>query len=321
MKFLDSWASSEQIISVAIPRPIHGLFTYKIASKWAPLVQIGGWVKVPFGRTMTHAFVVELPRPLDQLPIGVEYQNLKEVLEVGEIPWVLPKDVFKLCQWAHEYYFSPLGEVLNCASPASSMGLKPLKRAPKKFTITYPPVERFSLTLEQQEVVQYLENLRQQQSGKSALLQGVTGSGKTEIYIELARNTLKEGKGVLVLVPEIALTSQLHRRFEESLGVPVALWHSAVSAGKRRDQCLSLRKGEVQVVVGARSAVFAPIQDLGLLVVDEEHDPTYKQEDRVKYHARDLAVVRTKLTHSFAVLGSATPSFETQEREIGRAHV
>ena len=314
MNFLDSWSPSEQIISVAIPRPIHGLFTYKIASKWAPLVQIGGWVKVPFGRTMTHAFVVELPRPLDQLPVGLEYQHLKEVLEVGEIQWVLPKDVFKLCQWAHEYYFSPLGEVLNCASPASSMGLKPLKRAPKKFTITYPPVERFSLTLEQQEVVQYLENLRQQQSGKSALLQGVTGSGKTEIYIELARNTLKEGKGVLVLVPEIALTSQLHRRFEESLGVPVALWHSAVSAGKRRDQCLSLRKGEVQVVVGARSAVFAPIQDLGLLVVDEEHDPTYKQEDRVKYHARDLAVVRTKLTHSFAVLGSATPSFETQER-------
>jgi primosomal protein N' (replication factor Y) len=304
----------DKIISVAVPRPLPGLFTYKIADILVPHVRLGGWVKVPFGRSITHAFVVELPKASAEIPVGLSVEHLKSVLEVSDSGLVFPKDILALCHWAHEYYFSPLGEVLNCAAPAASLGLKKLKRSSKKINLSHAAVPAHSLTLDQLFALAELEKFRAEGPGKVALLKGVTGSGKTEIYIELAKKTLANGKGVLILVPEIGLTPQLHRRFEASLGVPIALWHSAVSDGKRRDQSVALQNGELQVVVGARSAVFAPIQNLGLIVVDEEHDPTYKQEDRMKYHARDLAVVRSKLTGAFAVLGSATPSFETRER-------
>ena len=118
-----------QILSVAVPRPLQGLFTYKLPAHLSPLVRVGGWVKVPFRRSVTHAFVVEPPRPLSELPPGVPLASLKEVLEVGLSDSVFPSDVWSLCRWAHEYYFAPLGEVLNCAAPAASLELK---GAPKR---------------------------------------------------------------------------------------------------------------------------------------------------------------------------------------------
>ncbi len=311
-----SHSSAPQMISVAIPRPLHGLFTYKLPAHLVPLVKVGGWVKVRFGNAATHAFIVEPPRPLSELPAGLSVNQLKEVLEVGDPDAVFPADVLSLCRWAHEYYCVPLGEVLNGAGSHSSLAKKKLKRGPRPIVRSSPSINPSThvLTSEQQGAVEFLEKARQEKLGKVVLLKGVTGSGKTEIYIELAKKTLEEGKGVLILVPEIALTPQLHRRFEDGLGIPVGLWHSAISNGQRRDLLAALQSGEVKVVVGARSAVFAPVQQLGLLVVDEEHDPTYKQEDRVRYHARDLAVVRAKITNSLTILGSATPSLETQER-------
>jgi primosomal protein N' (replication factor Y) len=143
------------------------------------------------------------------------------------------------------------------------------------------------------------------------LLHGVTASGKTEVYFRAAERTLALGRGVLVLVPEIALTPLLVRAAEERFGRIVSVLHSELSVGERHDQWWRIREGDARLVVGARSAVFAPIEGLGLVVVDEEHEAAYKQDDAPRYHARDVAVVRAKLEGAVAVLGSATPSVES----------
>ena len=143
------------------------------------------------------------------------------------------------------------------------------------------------------------------------LLHGVTGSGKTEIYLQAIARMLDEGKGAIVLVPEISLTPQTVRRFAGRFGDRVAVLHSALSDGERYDEWHRIRTGTARVVVGPRSAVFAPVRDLGLIVVDEEHDPSYKQEETPRYHARDVAVVRARLEGARVVLGSATPTLES----------
>jgi len=143
------------------------------------------------------------------------------------------------------------------------------------------------------------------------LVHGVTGSGKTEIYLRATEEALSLGKSAIILVPEISLTPQLLGRFKERLNVSLALLHSGLSAGERYDQWRKINRLEAPVIVGARSAIFAPCHHLGLIVVDEEHDQTYKQEEGVKYHARDLAVIRGQKEKAVVLLGSATPSLES----------
>jgi primosomal protein N' (replication factor Y) len=144
-----------------------------------------------------------------------------------------------------------------------------------------------------------------------SLLDGVTGSGKTEVYYEAVARALSSGRQVLIMLPEIALTSQFMSRFEARFGAPPAEWHSALSPPERGRIWRAAATGEARVVVGARSALFLPYRDLGLVVVDEEHDPGFKQEDRVHYQGRDMAVVRARISNAAVVLASATPSIES----------
>jgi primosomal protein N' (replication factor Y) len=143
------------------------------------------------------------------------------------------------------------------------------------------------------------------------LLQGITGSGKTEVYLHAIEAVLERGGGALVLVPEIALTPQLVTRFRARLGDQIAVLHSGLAKGARFDQWRRLRRGEVKIAIGARSALFAPVANLQLIVVDEEHDPSFKQHDGVRYHARDMALVRGNQAGAVVLLGSATPSLES----------
>lgn len=155
---------------------------------------------------------------------------------------------------------------------------------------------------------------------KSFLLQGVTGSGKTEVYLAAAARALELSLGVICLVPEIALSTQVVSRFRERFGDTVVLIHSALSSGERCDTWEMVRQRSAQLVVGPRSAIFAPVKDLGLVVVDEEHEPTYKQEHQPRYNGRDVAIVRAKIAGCPVVLGSATPSLESYHRARSGRH-
>jgi len=143
------------------------------------------------------------------------------------------------------------------------------------------------------------------------LIHGVTGSGKTEIYLRAIEAVLTQGREAIVLVPEISLTPQLLSRFKDRFGENLALLHSGLGRGERYDQWRRIWKGEVKIAMGARSAIFAPFKNVGIIIVDEEHDPSYKQEEKLKYHARDAAVVRAKQVEATLLLGSATPSLES----------
>jgi primosomal protein N' len=157
---------------------------------------------------------------------------------------------------------------------------------------------------------------RQQDAGGTLLLHGVTGSGKTEVYLQAIAHALEQGKGAIVLVPEISLTPQTVERFKARfssgpLRTLVAVLHSHLSAGERHDEWHKIRQGRARIVIGARSAIFAPVDPLGLIIVDEEHEHSYKQEESPRYHARDVAVVRGQMEGAVVVLGSATPSMES----------
>ena len=167
------------------------------------------------------------------------------------------------------------------------------------------------LTAEQKDALDELWALGEDGGFRVALLHGVTGSGKTEIYLRLAERMCRSGRRVLLMVPEIALTPAIAALFRSAFGDRVAIQHSALSDGERHDQWQRIRRGEVDVVVGTRSSVFAPLERLGLIIVDEEHDGSYKQEETPRYNGRDVAIVRGSRERALVVLGSATPSMES----------
>lgn len=168
------------------------------------------------------------------------------------------------------------------------------------------------LNEQQKQVLSLLKQDIDRRLFKVNLLHGVTGSGKTEVYLQAIDYALKQGKNALLLVPEVALTTQTIEKFKGHFDCRIAVLHHRLSKGERFDQWHSIRKGDARIVIGARSAIFAPIENLGLIVIDEEHEGSYKQTDEMPtYHARDLAVMRGKIEQACVLLGSATPSFES----------
>ncbi|KRL44998.1 primosomal replication protein N (factor Y) [Companilactobacillus mindensis DSM 14500] len=184
---------------------------------------------------------------------------------------------------------------------------KPVGMTPEKTT-------KMSLTDEQKQAVDQIDEAITDEDPKTFLIEGVTGSGKTEVYLQSIDKALQQGKTALMLVPEISLTPQMVNRVVGRFGDQVAVLHSGLSNGERYDEWTRIENHEVKVVVGARSAIFAPLENIGLIIIDEEHEASYKQDDNPRYHARDVALWRAKVNKSPVVLGSATPSLESRAR-------
>lgn len=292
---------------VSIPRPIPESLTYEIPNSLEK-IQIGSVVEVPFRRSKIEGFIVGF-ETADKIQSEYEIKPIERYLT--ETP-VFNEDDLKFYKWVSDYYQIPLGEVLGTAF-TKSVFIRPSRTVKRKKTEpseSTKPVS-FAHTDEQKTAISSIVESVRSSKFKSFLLYGVTGSGKTEVYLNAAKECIAQGKSALILVPEIALTPQLRTRFEEYFGDSVAVLHSSLTEKTRRDFWWDALEGRKKLVVGARSAIFAPLKNIGLIVVDEEHETTYKQEDRLRYNARDLALVRAKHHDATVVLGSATPSIET----------
>ena len=285
-----------QRLSVLFPT-CGGCFDYLAEEPLVP----GQFVMAPFGRKQVMGVVWS-----DNPDLSVPESKLKKIIEVIDIP-ELPAETIAFVDWVAGYTLSPKGMVLKMALVSDLT-----KKSPKPLVFDLPNREREHVVFSaaQQEAVASLAK----SMGKGfsvSLLDGVTGSGKTEVYFEAIAEALKTEGQVLVLLPEITLTAAWLNRFQHRFGVLPAVWHSALTPKQRRDTWQAVIQGNVRVVVGARSALFLPFQKLKLIIVDEEHDPSYKQEDGILYQARDMAIVRGQIAKAPVILASATPSVET----------
>jgi primosomal protein N' (replication factor Y) len=297
-------------LRIALDRPLRQLFDYLQPAEPGAQVAPGMRVRVPFGNQRLVGFVIEGAES-SELPAG----KLKAILEVLDSEPVLDADSLALLRWAAEYYHHPIGEVLAAALPKALRLGAPVKPGPRerKAPDVEIPMARTpapDLGTAQQAAVESIS--ASIGSFAAFVLHGITGSGKTEVYLHVVERVLARGEGALLLVPEIGLTPQLVGRFRDRFDVPLAVMHSALTDRERLQAWRAAFSGHARIVLGTRSAVFAPVPNLGVIVVDEEHDASFKQHDGgFRYSARDLAVVRAQRADVPIVLGSATPALES----------
>ena len=295
------------IAEVVFNLPLERGFDYLVPPQMQPVIQRGMRVVAPFGPRRLIGYVAQVRQ-------RSAIQQPKTLLRLIDHVPVLTPERWRLAQWLADYYYCSLGE--TCASMVPT-GLR--LREPSGSRVADPdgssqPAESPSpveLMPSQARAVSRVTAAITAGAHEAFLIHGITASGKTEVYLRLIGEVLQRGGSAICLVPEIALTPQTIDRFRQRFGAQVALWHSRLTARQRADAWQRLETAQSRIVVGTRSAVFAPVQRLGIIVVDEEHDASYKQDDTPRYHARDVALARARQARAVVVLGSATPSVES----------
>ncbi len=289
-------------------------FSYLIPDDMKDKIHIGIPVLVPFGKSRKiKAYVVGFSDYLEQ---GIKAKYIDEILDSKEM---FSLEYLKLLEWVSNYYFSDLPTVLKTALP-SKFFEKNVKnyRKPKKEQLVFKndreDCAKHTLSEEQEKIYNEIKHV----NAPVSLLHGITGSGKTEIYFKLIEDTIKEGKNVLFLAPEIALVSQLTIRTIKRFGKSAcAIWHSSITEAEKYKVWQKLRENEIKILFGARSAVFAPIKNPGLIIIDEEHDDSYKQDAKEpRYSAIEVAKKLGELYGAKIIMGSATPDISSYYRAI-----
>jgi primosomal protein N' (replication factor Y) (superfamily II helicase) len=294
-------------------RVLRGPFDYRLSGELRETVTVGSMLVVPFGRREILGVVTALAEHSEVS----EEKLLAPLRSLDDGLPGLPVDLVALAEWLAEEYCSTLARALALVlPPAATRRLSGRKRRtrpvlPKHIQLGARTAEPPTLTTEQAAALSDLSMALHSGQAQKRLLAGITGSGKTEVYLRICAETLEQGRGAIVLVPEIALTTQIVGRFIERFGDTVAVLHSRLTVAQRREEWRRLRVGEARVCVGPRSAVFAPIERLGLIVVDEEHDSSYKHEGDPRYDARAVAARRASDSGALLLLGSATPRPES----------
>ncbi|MFG5918863.1 primosomal protein N' [Sneathia vaginalis] len=264
------------------------LFTYQSDEE----IKLGTYCIVDYNNKKMEGIVVE---KVNVLKKEFSIKNIEKVLDKR-----LDEKLFSLMQFIHNYYIEPYGNLLSIIE-------KPEKKEYKDIKENNTKIEEVHLSDEQQKV--YLDIVN---SSKTVhLINGVTGSGKTQIYIKLIQKALKEDGSAILLVPEITLTSQLKKNLEKALGQNIALWHSKLTKNAKIKYFNLIEEKKIRVILGARSAIFSNLSNLKYIIIDEEHESTYKQDEAPRYHVKNVAIKRALLENAKVVLGSATPSFET----------
>ncbi len=279
--------------------PIEGAFTYAIPEKLE--ISAGMRVVVPFGRRTLTGFVTKVFDEKPNLPNTV---TIKEVVRSFDKEPLFGDDEVDLARWIAHFYLCSIGEALSAILPTakrvSSMAVLP------DFAVDDIKKD-VSLTDAQTSAIEAITGAVGK-GGNYFYLSGVTGSGKTEVFLRSAKSFIDQGYGVIYLVPEISLTHQLIREIQQRASGEVAVLHSSLTPSQRLKEWQRIRSGEAKLVVGARSAVFAPVVNLGMIIIDEEHEHTYKSESTPRYNTRQVALYRMRL--GTVVMGSATPSLE-----------
>ena len=303
-------------IVVAFPSGYAEVLTYHLNSEQK--AKLGQIVEVTVRRRKTWGIVVE---------ISQNKPTFKTIAPLAIIPFFLSEERFSFLKWLSEYYLCPWNYVLEVVFPtkfASWLLEKSEKitgknvRKVNSWKPLIPPVLNEEQAIACAEITKSIQN----KEFTSFLLWGITGSGKTRVYIEIAKNTLLVGKNILILVPEINLTPQTQNQFQALLNQKVEIQHSGITPVQKEKLWRKLFKNEVKILMGTRSALLAPLENIGLIIVDEEHDGSYKQEDpSPRYHARDSALFLGRLYNCPVVLGSATPSLETYQNALQKKHV
>lgn len=289
-------------------------FSYLIPNEMKDKIHIGIPVLVPFGqKRKIKAYVVGFS---DYLEEGIKAKYIDEILDSSPM---FTLEYLKLLEWVGNYYFSDLPTVLKTALPSKffEKNVKNYRKPNKEQLVFKNDFEEKSLHKLSEEQEKIYKEIRHVNAPVS-LLHGITGSGKTEIYFKLMEDTIKEGKNVLFMAPEIALVSQLTARTIKRFGKSsIAIWHSSITEAEKYKVWQKLRNDEIKILFGARSSVFAPVKNLGLIIIDEEHDDGYKQEmPAPRYNAIEVAKKLGELYGAKIILGSATPDISNYYRAV-----